>query len=179
MGIDFDQGIRHPSVLPNNGRTGNRTAQRANLWRMETWELVARESIRDLVARYNANGDSGRFDEVISLFAPHAVMEVGGSAYEGREAIRTIFTSTRSSVLEHAERPSLRHFTATLQIDVAGRATATSRCYYQVLMPHGLDHWGRYLDEFGVVDERWCFTRRKVLTDGATPGGWADSLPTA
>ena len=31
---------------------------------MESWELVARESVRDLVARYNANGDSGRFDEM-------------------------------------------------------------------------------------------------------------------
>jgi len=144
---------------------------------METWELVARESIRDLVARYNSNGDSGRFDEVLALFAPEAIMEVGGAVYEGRTAIRTIFTSARSSVLEHTDRPSLRHFTATLQIDVAGRATASSRCYYQVLMTHGLDHWGRYLDEFGVVDERWCFTRRRVLTDGAIPGGWAASLP--
>ena len=36
---------------------------------MELWELVARESIRDLVARYNANGDSGRFDQVLELFA--------------------------------------------------------------------------------------------------------------
>ena len=41
------------------------------------WELEARESIRDIVARYNANGDSGRFDEVMVLFAPDAVMQVG------------------------------------------------------------------------------------------------------
>jgi hypothetical protein len=145
---------------------------------METWELIARESIRDLVARYNANGDSGRFDEVLALFAPDAVMEVGGAVYEGREEIRTIFTSARSSVLEHTDRPSLRHFTATLQIDVTSRASARSRCYYHVLMPHGLDHWGRYLDEFGVFDDHWRFTRRRVLTDGATPGGWAASLTT-
>ena len=32
-------------------------------------ELIARESIRDLVARYNANGDSGRFDQVVELMA--------------------------------------------------------------------------------------------------------------
>ena len=44
------------------------------------WELVARESIRDLVARYNANGDSGRFDQVMALFAPDAVMEIEGEA---------------------------------------------------------------------------------------------------
>ena len=29
---------------------------------MKSWELLARESIRDLVARYNANGDSGYDD---------------------------------------------------------------------------------------------------------------------
>ena len=28
---------------------------------MELWELFAREGIRDLVARYNSNGDTGRF----------------------------------------------------------------------------------------------------------------------
>src|SRR3954464_15685043 len=47
---------------------------------MEQWELVAREAIRDLVARYNANGDSGRIDEVIALFAPHAVLDIMGTA---------------------------------------------------------------------------------------------------
>ena len=57
------------------------------------WELEARENIRDLVARYNANGDSGRFDQVLDLFAPDAVMQVGdGPILTGRDAIRTIFT---------------------------------------------------------------------------------------
>ena len=31
---------------------------------MEVWELIARESIRDCIARYNANGDSGRREGV-------------------------------------------------------------------------------------------------------------------
>jgi hypothetical protein len=35
-------------------------------------------------------------------------------------------------------------------------------------MDHGLDHWGRYLDEFGVFDSRWLFTRRRVLIDKET-----------
>jgi hypothetical protein len=146
---------------------------------MEPWELVARESIRDLVARYNANGDSGRFDDVVALFAPDAVMDVGGVEHEGRDAIRTIFTGTRSQLAGSGPPRYLRHLTATLQIDVLGPAAARSRCYFEVLMEHGLDHWGRYLDEFGVVDGDWRFTRRRVLTDGATPGGWAASLPGA
>lgn len=148
---------------------------------MELWELVARESIRDLVARYNANGDSGRFEPLMELFAPDAVMELSGEVFAGHDRIRSIFTSTAENVsatpsAPGAPRPHLRHSTATLQIDVESPARARSRCYYTVLMAHGLDHWGRYIDEFAVVDGAWRFTRRQVFTDGTTPGGWAASL---
>ncbi len=60
---------------------------------MEIWELIARESIRDLVARYNANGDSGRFDPMLELFAEDAVLEVPGRRLEGRAAIRAFLLS--------------------------------------------------------------------------------------
>ena len=150
---------------------------------MEQWELVARESIRDLVARYNANGDSGRFEPLMELFAPDAVMELSGEVYAGHERIRSIFTSTAENITAQPAPASapvhLRHSTATLQIDVESPTVARSRCYYTVLMAHGLDHWGRYIDEFGVIDGRWRFTRRQVFTDGVTPGGWAASLRTA
>ena len=144
---------------------------------MDLDELIARESIRDLVARYNANGDSGRFDQVVELFAPDAVMEVNGRTYSGRDEIRTIFTSTATDLQDFAELPVLRHTTSTLQIDVTGPTTARSRCYHVVLLPHGVDHWGRYLDEFGLVGDRWLFTRRKVVNDGCVPGGFADTRP--
>ena len=45
----------------------------------------------------------------------------------------------------------MRHFTSTLQIDLTGPEEASSRCYYQVLTTHGLDHWGRYLDNYEVI----------------------------
>jgi uncharacterized protein (TIGR02246 family) len=142
---------------------------------MEHWELVARESIRDLVARYNANGDSGRFDQMVELFAPDAVMLIGDTAFKGREQIRTIFTSAADSLRERPGPVMLRHLTSTLQIDVQGPDAATSRCYYHVLMPHGLDHWGRYLDEYRVVEGQWRFALRREILDGAVPGGWAAS----
>jgi hypothetical protein len=140
---------------------------------MELWELVARESIRDLVARYNANGDSGRFDQVVELFAPEAVMDVDGTVYRGRDEIRSLFTSTASSLLDRPGPVVLRHHTSTLQIDVKSEHSATSRCYYQVLLAEGLDHWGRYLDEYRVVDGRWRFAARREILDGTVPGGWA------
>ena len=45
---------------------------------MEDWELKAREQIRHLAARDNAFGDSGRFENVMALFAEDAVVEVVG-----------------------------------------------------------------------------------------------------
>ena len=46
-------------------------------------DLLAREAIRDLVARYNAYGDSGLFDRMLRLFAPDAVLEVRAHAERG------------------------------------------------------------------------------------------------
>jgi hypothetical protein len=137
---------------------------------MEHWELVARESIRDLVARYNANADTGRYDHVVELFAPDAVMRTGeGPERRGREEIRTIFTSASRSA-EFGDRPVyVRHMTSTLQIDLIDRNRAKSRCYFCVITAIGLDHWGRYVDEYKTVAEQWRFADRRVTTDGSSP----------
>jgi uncharacterized protein (TIGR02246 family) len=137
-------------------------------------ELMAREAIRDLVARYNAGGDGGRFDDVVPLFAEDAVMEIPGETMEGREAIAAMFRRTQQRVLASGAdgpRPHVRHFTATLQIDLEDEDHARSRCYYQVLMAHGLDHWGRYIDHYARLEGRWLFAHRKVTVDGRREGG--------
>lgn len=150
---------------------------------MELWQLEAREAIRDLVARYNANGDSGRYAQVVELFAPDAVMVTGDGTKTGPEEILTIFTGARDR-FARGGRPAgadadpsappptpkvVRHFTATHQIDLVDRTTATGRCYFQVLTTAGLDHWGRYVDEYRVVDGAWRFARRTVTIDGRSP----------
>jgi uncharacterized protein (TIGR02246 family) len=139
---------------------------------MDLDELMAREAIRDLVSRYNAGGDGGRFEEVIQLFAPDAVMEIPNETLNGRDEIAGMFRRTQQRVIAAApapgERQYVRHFTATLQIDVEGPDTARSRCYYQVIMAHGVDHWGRYIDRYRKVDGVWRFAQRKVTTDGRT-----------
>ena len=63
---------------------------------MKPGELEARESIRDLVARYNANGDAGRLDAVLELFAEDAVLEVPGETLRGRAAIRAFMARVAS-----------------------------------------------------------------------------------
>ena len=142
---------------------------------METWELIARERIRDIVARYNANGDSGRIDAMMALFAPAAILEVQGrTPLEGHDAIRAFFTGVAGGKRSGFELKSLHHHTATHQIDIIDRQSATGRCYFAVYTQLGLDHWGRYLDEYCCLGEAWRFQRRVVRVDGFTPGGWGE-----
>ena len=144
---------------------------------MELWELVARESVRDLVARYNANADAGRFDQVLACFAPDAVMELDGRPYRGHAEIRTIFTGVAAGLRSGSAEPVIvRHHTSTLQIDVTGPDDVSSRCYYQVLSKNGLDHWGRYVDRYCMIDERWYFLHRREFLDGFAPDSWTQTI---
>jgi hypothetical protein len=140
---------------------------------VEVWELIARESIRDLVARYNANGDAGRFDAMLALFAEGAELEVEGDVHAGHDAIRRLFEGVARETRQRAA-PLLRHFTATHQIDVRDARTASGRSYFLVLTEDGLDHWGRYADAYVCEDAAWRFARRSVRVEGRVPGGFAD-----
>ena len=74
-----------------------------------------------------------------------------------------IFTGTTESTpgLTH-----VRHFVATHQIDLLDEDHAKGRAYFAVLTDIGLDHWGRYVDEYERVDGRWLFASRAVTLDG-------------
>jgi hypothetical protein len=140
---------------------------------VEPFELEARESIRDLVARYNANGDAGRFDAMLALFAEDATLELADGVHRGRAAIRTVFEGAARRTGAPGRAAFIRHFVATHQIDVLSESEARGRCYFAVLTERGLDHWGRYVDEFRRSDGLWLFQRRQVTVDAAVPGGWA------
>jgi hypothetical protein len=138
---------------------------------VELWERTARESIRDLIARYNAHGDSGRFEEVMKLFADDAVMELvttDGTVqrYAGREHIATVLMDGDGLVSAVAAHHHVRHITATHQIDFVDQTHARGRSHFLVLMGHGLAHWGRYVDEYEVRNDGWVITIRRALTDG-------------
>jgi hypothetical protein len=148
--------------------------------RMELWELVARESIRDRIARWNANGDAGRFAEMVQVLAPDVEFSATGSdPIHGREAVLAYLGGVgdrrvppTGPYVPPGGRPTLRHYTSTMQIDMMSETSARVRSYYAVLTSTGLDHWGRYLDEFGVVDGEWLITKRTVTTEGVDPDGW-------
>ena len=134
---------------------------------MELWQLIARESIRDLVARYNANGDTGRFAQVRELFSPTATMVINpGGTFAGIEEVMTIFTGTADSTSMASGLTHVRHSTTTHQIDLIDEAHATGRLYFFVLTDIGLDHWGRYVDHYEVIDGVWKFSSRNVTVDG-------------
>jgi hypothetical protein len=157
---------------------------------MEVWELVARESIRDRIARWNANGDAGRMAEMVKVLAPDVEFSIReGEVMHGRDAVLASLLGVKDGKADSVDAPaptgrylppgkgrSIRHFTSNPQIDFESDTLARVRTYYQVLSSFGLDHWGRYLDEFGVVDGEWLITKRTVTTEGVDPEGWAAVL---
>ncbi|MDO8361531.1 MAG: nuclear transport factor 2 family protein [Actinomycetota bacterium] len=135
---------------------------------MELWEVVARESIRDVVTSYNSNGDAGRFEPLLEVFADVSVMELPDRTYSGKAEISLIFTGAREK-LTGAVPSYVRHFGATHKIEIVDEQNATGRLYFAVITRIGLDHWGRYVDRYKVVDGTWRIAHRKVIIDGAQP----------
>lgn len=157
---------------------------------MDLAELLVREQIRDTIARYNHAGDSGRFDEMVEQFSEDGVLELRDSDERvvGRTALRAFFAGVAAGFAERtgpAPTRVLRHCVTNTVITVDGitvdgitadgitadgpqRARADS--YFLVVTDAGLDHWGRYRDEFAPEAGRWLLVRRQVRTDGYAPG---------
>ncbi|MFN8025598.1 MAG: nuclear transport factor 2 family protein [Acidimicrobiia bacterium] len=145
---------------------------------MELWEIDAHVQIRNLVATYNANGDSGRFDEMVQVFSPDGVLEAGGGTHRGRDAIIRFLTGVADGPAATPSaapppRSYVRHMVATHKIDVLSADEATGYAYYQVITKIGLDHWGRYFDRYENVDGTWLIAHRRATTDGAVEGSWS------
>ena len=137
---------------------------------MDVWELVAREEIRELVARYAHCADSGRFEEMVGLFAEDGVLEiVDREELHGRQAIHDFLVATATRFRESPAPRSIRHHVTSLRIEVSAPGEATSASYFLVVGEHGPDHWGRYRDRYAHRDGRWLFARRQVRVDGRAP----------
>ena len=138
---------------------------------MEHWELVARECIRDTVARYNHAGDSGRYDDMIGCFTDDGVLAViGGDEHHGHAGLLAFFAGVGGSA--EPGFTHLRHCVTNLLIDVESPEAATAQSYFQVITDIGLDHWGRYRDRFVAVGDRWLLAHRSVKTDGYAPNSF-------
>ncbi|CAN5895418.1 hypothetical protein BH23ACT2_BH23ACT2_09160 [soil metagenome] len=141
---------------------------------MELSELVAREAVRDLVARYTWAGDRGRSVEVAKLFAFDGVLDVGdhGGRWEGRdEIVRQLDAVADRMAAAGTLAGPVRHHVSSTVIDVMSPTETTSSSYFLVLTGIGVDHWGRYRDRTAVgAGGAWRFTERTVRVDGHVAG---------
>jgi hypothetical protein len=137
---------------------------------MDVEELIAREEIRTLIARYNHAGDRGRLDELLACFGQDGVMELEGIApLQGRAAIRRHLAGVMESFAAATERAILRHHVSSVSIELVSPLEARAHSYFAVFTEVGLDHWGRYTDHFACMDGCWHIAHRRVRVDGAAP----------
>ena len=140
---------------------------------MELWELIARELIRETLARYAHYADSGRFDELAALFAENGILEIDGrEPLHGRAAIHAFLSTTKRSLAADSTQPYIRHHVSSVTIDVHSATTASARSYFLAITDRGPDHWGRYRDGLVCIEGKWLFERRRVRPDGHTVNSW-------
>ena len=138
---------------------------------MEMWELVAREHIRDTLARYNWSGDAGRLDDLGDTFCADGVLEIRGlEVLRGRSEIVAFLGGVAGRVAVNADvKPIVRHNVANVIFNEVTRDQAQVSCYFTVVTQIGLDHIGRYRDTFVPDGDIWRIRHRKVSTDWAAP----------
>lgn len=135
------------------------------------WELVAREHIRDTLARYNWSGDAGRLDDLADTFCDDGVLEIRGlEQLNGRIEIVAFLGGVTGKVAASADvKAIVRHNVANLLFDDVAPDRAQISCYFSVVTHIGLDHIGRYRDTLVPDGDTWRIKHRKVSTDWAAP----------
>jgi hypothetical protein len=141
---------------------------------MEMWELVAREQIRDTLARYNWSGDAGRIDGLAETFCADGVLEIRGmEPLRGRSKIVAFLGGVTGNVAaganDAAVKPIVRHNIANVLFTELTPDQAHVSCYFTVVTQIGLDHFGRYRDVLVPDGGTWLIKHRKVSTDWAAP----------
>lgn len=138
-------------------------------------ELLARESIRDTMARYNMAGDRLKLQDFIAVFTEDAVLESVNVAaqdsfcYRGKAAIHEWMSrwSQRSSDQQTRTHQAtfVRHHLSTSVIELTGTNTARAKTYWVAYTDIGPDHAGHYLDEFRKTGDDWLISHRRVRLD--------------
>ncbi|MGO2111100.1 MAG: nuclear transport factor 2 family protein [Pseudoclavibacter sp.] len=133
-------------------------------------ELIAREQIRDCLARYARGLDRKDLELVRSVFHPDATDHHGGSI-EYHPAAEALIEDWQG---RDALRAFSQHLLFNMTFDVDGD-TAHVETYYQLLVgiipgsdtqqpPLGISG-GRYVDRFECRDGEWRIARRVVVVE--------------
>ncbi|OBH58240.1 nuclear transport factor 2 family protein [Mycobacterium sp. E2479] len=138
---------------------------------MEMWELVARERIRDTLARYNWSGDAGRLEGLAETFCADGILEIRDSEpLCGRRDIAAFLGGVTGKIAVAADvKPIVRHNIASVLFTEVAPGQARVDSYFTVLTHIGLDHYGRYRDILVPEGDTWLIRHRKVSTDWAAP----------
>jgi hypothetical protein len=141
---------------------------------VETWELLAREQVRDTLARYNWAGDGARLNDLADTFCVDGVLEIRGSEpLRGRSEIVAFLGGVTGNIAVGAGvKPIVRHNVTNVLFNEVTRHEAQVSCYFTVVTHIGLDHFGRYRDILVPDGDTWRIKHRKVSTDWAA----ADSV---
>jgi uncharacterized protein (TIGR02246 family) len=123
-------------------------------------QVVARQQIQDLVARYNFAWDDLSADGVVNCFVDDGVfIDAKGFAHHGHDAIKQFVQG--SDVLFGR----MRHITSTHLVTFEQDDTAIHRCYLvfaSFLDQGGILHTGDYRDIVVLEHGKWLFRERIV-----------------
>ena len=143
------------------------------------WELVARERIRDTLARYNWSGDAGRLADLAETFCVDGVLQIRGiEPLCGRSEIVAFLGGVTGKIaVDAAVKPIVRHNVADVAFTELTPDRAQVSSYFTVFTHIGLDHFGRYRDILVPDGDSWLIKHRKVSTDWAVPDSAMARLP--
>ena len=139
-------------------------------------DLLAREAIRHVMARYTTSGDRLQVDDFVACFTPDAVIESEhvpperAFRYRGHAEIRGWQERWRSGDGATHGATFVRHHLSTSRIDLTGADTAEARTYWVAWTDIGPDHAGLYLDRFRNIEGEWRIAHRRVRMDWEASG---------
>ncbi len=128
-------------------------------------EVVAREAIRNLSARYCDCIWRGDLDGLVSLFTEDGAFVVEGLEVEavarGHAQLRKVYEKAIGEL-------NPRLFIHSPVVDLLGGNRATGRCYAEVFSAKlGMQRvgLGYYEDEYAKVGDKWKFASRRYFLD--------------
>ncbi|MBU3994018.1 MAG: nuclear transport factor 2 family protein [Alphaproteobacteria bacterium] len=126
-------------------------------------EAIARAAIAHLQTTYNAKGDHGKFDEMMTVFAPDAVFEVPGERHEGVAAIEAYMRGVlANATLAPGKSSPARHNLTTRQVEFISPEEATGISLFLLIRDGEIVQTGVYFDRYALVNGEWKMSYRRV-----------------
>jgi hypothetical protein len=122
---------------------------------------TARSAIRHTLSVYNNCGDRGRIQELLSAFAPDALLQVPGDEYRGHAQILEYLSGVATGTMKIDLRGA-RHNLTTSRIEIDGPENAHGWTYFFVMRQSEVIQEGTYIDQFIRSGDRWLISHRRV-----------------